>query len=427
MYSAKHKSHWRPIVGLCFSGPESEKLRLFSVGEDRRLVEYSVKSTEFGGLQVVSPDTVVEQEARPTGCIWYPFGGKGDNQKVLTMNDEYKFKLWNTVNRSCRKTALAPTFGGPITKMTPVYKDAEGEDQFMLYATHEKVLGLVQLPLDGNPNKCMGLIAHPGQIASISVDYQGQYAFTCGGNDLTVNQWLIDPQPVASQSVMGGRGIEPYVKLVDRGEGGDFFSDMTDYFYYSQIRSQGEDTTKARVLDGMIPVEEIPHLLCALGYFPTQLEIKNMTNEVKYSKFGESGEYVDRIGFEDLVKLYINHRPVFAVGPEQVQQAFESLKHRDLGPMSRDQLITLLTGSGEKMTFEELESCFESLVGDPSIHRVLEDDVDPLDFAKNILGLADMEEASPQEAAGNSVDAGRSRSEWAASTLSLGPSTAAVN
>lgn len=48
--------------------------------------------------QVVSPDTVVEQEARPTGCMWYPYcGGKGDNQKVLTMNDEYKFKIWNTV------------------------------------------------------------------------------------------------------------------------------------------------------------------------------------------------------------------------------------------------------------------------------------------------------------------------------------------
>jgi len=294
MYSAKQKQHWRPIVGLCFSGPESEKLRLFSVGEDRRLVEYNVKSTEFGGLQIVSPDTVVEQEARPTGCIWYPFGGKGDNQKVLTMNDEYKFKIWNTVNRSCRKTALAPTYGGPITRMTPVYKDFDGEEQFMLYATHEKVLGLVQLPLDGNPNKCMGLIAHPGQIASISVDHEGRYAFTCGGQDLTVNQWLIDPQPVASASVMGGTGLEPFVKLVDGGEEGEFFSDMKDYFYYSQIRSQDEDTTKARLLDGMIPVEEIPHLMCALGYFPTQLEIKNMTNEVKYSKFPEN---VDRIGY----------------------------------------------------------------------------------------------------------------------------------
>ncbi|CAE7940774.1 CFAP251, partial [Symbiodinium sp. KB8] len=375
MYSAKHKSHWRPIVGLCFSGSESEKLRLFSVGEDRRLVEYNVKSSEFGGLQIVQPDTVVEQEARPTGCMWYPYsGGKGDNQKVLTMNDEYKFKIWNTVNRSCRKTALAPTYGGPITRMTPVYAEADGEDQFMLYATHEKVLGLVQLPLDGNPNKCMGLIAHPGQIAAISVDYQGQYAFTCGGNDLTVNQWLIDPQPVANASVMGGSGIEPFVKLLDGGEDGAFFCDMKDYFYYSQIRSQDENTTKARALDGMIPVQEIPHLMCALGYFPTQLEITNMTNEVKYSKFAETGEYVERIGFDDLVKLYVNHRPVFAVGPEQIRQAFEATKRHEPGPLSREGFLSLLTSHGEKMSYEELERCFEALVGDSSINRVLEEE-----------------------------------------------------
>ena len=41
--------------------------------------------------------------------------------------------------------------------------------------------------------------------------------------------------------------------------------------------------------------------MCALGYFPTQLEIKNMTNEVRYSRFSETGEYVDRIGFDDLL------------------------------------------------------------------------------------------------------------------------------
>eukprot|EP00931_Biecheleriopsis_adriatica_P087095 TRINITY_DN61614_c0_g1_i1.p1 TRINITY_DN61614_c0_g1~~TRINITY_DN61614_c0_g1_i1.p1 ORF type:complete len:974 (-),score=211.56 TRINITY_DN61614_c0_g1_i1:77-2998(-) len=413
-YSAKTKSHWKPIVGLCFSGPESEKLRLFSVGEDRRLVEYNVKSSEFGGLQVVQPDTIVEQEARPTGCIWYPYGGKGDNQKVLTMNDEYKFKIWNTVNRSCRKTALAPTYGGPITRMMPVYKDADGEDQFMLYATYEKVLGLVQLPLDGNPNKCMGLIAHPGQIASISVDYQGQYAFTCGGNDLTVNQWLIDPQPVANASVMGGSGIEPFVKLVDGGEDGVFFCDMKDYFYYSQIRSQDENTTKARLLDGMIPVEEIPHLMCALGYFPTQLEITNMKNEVRYSMFAESGEYVDRIAFDDLVKLYVNHRPVFAVGPEQIKQAFEAMKRHEPGPLPRDALLNLLTGHGEKMTYEELERCFEALVGDPTIHRVLEDEVDALDFAQNVLGLAEAEGEESEEAL--VAAAAPENSEWAGNT-----------
>jgi len=388
MFAGKHRPHWRSIVGLCFSGPESEKLQLFSVGEDRRLIEYNVKSTEFGGLQLVPPDTVVEQEARPTGCIWFPFGGKGDNQKVLTMSDEFKFKIWNTVNRSCRKTALAPTHGGPIAKMQPIFKDRDGEEQFMLYATHEKVLGLVQLPLDGNPNKSMGLIAHPGNIAAISVDFHGKYAFTCGGNDLTVNQWLIDTQPLAANT-MGGEGIEPFVKLLD-SEGGEFFSDMKDYFYYSQIRSQDENTTKARVLDGTIPVEEISHLMCSLGYFPTNLEIKSMTNEVKYSKFGETCEYVDRIGFDDFVKLYVNHRPVFSVGPDQIRMAFDALKRHEPSPMSRETLLSLLTTRGETMSFEELEKCFEALVGDPSIYSVLGEDVYAMDFAHRILGLEDM-------------------------------------
>eukprot|EP00928_Gymnodinium_smaydae_P011073 TRINITY_DN14137_c0_g1_i1.p1 TRINITY_DN14137_c0_g1~~TRINITY_DN14137_c0_g1_i1.p1 ORF type:complete len:424 (-),score=95.51 TRINITY_DN14137_c0_g1_i1:170-1441(-) len=420
MYTIKHKSHWRPIVGLCFSGPESDKLRLFSVGEDRRLVEYNVKSPEFGGGSSSAPDTIVEQEARPTGCIWYPFGGKGDNQKVLTMNDEYKFKIWNTVNRSCRKTALAPTYGGPIANMVPVYKDTDGEDQFMLYSTHEKVLGLVQLPLDGNPNKCMGLIAHPGQIASISVDYQGQYAFTCGGGDLTVNQWLIDPQPVANASMMGGSGIEPFTKLLDGGEQGEFFSDMQDYFYYSQIRSQDEDTTRARILDGTIPVEEIPRLMCALGYFPTQLEIKNMTNEVKYSVYGDTGEYVNRIGFDDMVKLYVNHRPVFAVGPEQIRLAFEALKRHEPGPVPRDTLLGLLQSNGEKMTHEELERCFEALVGDSNVMRVIDEEVEAIDFARDVLGLQDASEEPSGGAGGSDDDAGYEMS--AASPLALSAS-----
>lgn len=282
----------------------------------------------------------------------------------------------------------------------------------MLYATHEKVLGLVQLPLDGNPNTCMGLIAHPGQIASISVDYQGQYAFTCGGSDLTVNQWLIDPQPVANASVMGGGGIEPFVKLLDGGEDGAFFCDMKDYFYYSQIRSQDENTTKARVLDGMIPVEEIPHLMCALGYFPTQLEITNMTNEVKYSKFAETSEYVDRIGFDDLVKLYVNHRPVFAVGPEQIKQAFDALKRHEPGPLSREAFLNLLTSHGEKTSLEELERCFEALVGDSAINRVLDEEVEAFDFAHNVLGLAEAEADESQEANVAQAEC----SEWAGNT-----------
>merc|ERR1712196_661791 len=141
------------------------------------------------------------------------------------------------------------------------------------------------------------------------------------------------------------------------GEDGEFFADMKDYFYYSQIRSQGEDTTKARTLDGTLPAEEIPHLMCALGYFPTQLEIENMITEIKYSKFAETGEVVERVHFEDFVRLYVNHRPVFAVGPKQVAQALEAM-----------------TKQGEKMSIEELEDCLLKLVNEGSVQKVLGDE-----------------------------------------------------
>ena len=60
---------------------------------------------------------------------------------------------------------------------------------------------------------------------------------------------------------------------------------MKDFFYYSQIRSKDEDTTKTRKLDGTVPLDELAFLMRAMGYYPSNMEIQNMTDEVKYSKF----------------------------------------------------------------------------------------------------------------------------------------------
>merc|ERR1712178_227121 len=100
-----------------------------------------------------------------------------------------------------------------------------------------------------------------------------------------------------------------------------------------------------------------------------------------------TGEYVNRIGFHDLVKLFVNHRPVFSVGPEQIRLAFEAMKRHEPGPLQRDQLLNLLQSNGEKMSYEELEQCFDALVGDRSVQRVLDEEVDALEFAREVLGL----------------------------------------
>lgn len=95
----KKRSHEIEITSIAFGEyldeNEEMKLRLFSVGKDRRLIEYDVYTPPLSKL---GPDILgvfsIEKEARPTACILYP---KVDTKEelLLTANDEYKMKLWN--------------------------------------------------------------------------------------------------------------------------------------------------------------------------------------------------------------------------------------------------------------------------------------------------------------------------------------------
>ena len=190
---------------------------------------------------------------------------------------------------------------------------------------------------------------------------------------------------IAKATVAGG--ADAFVGLIEGGAEGEFYSDMKDYFYYSQIRSKGEQTTQSRTLDGKIPLEEVGGVMCALGYYPTQKEIDNMINEIK-----ANDENKTAIGFDEFVKLYVNHRPVFSTEPEQVEEAFEALaKKEGSNIVSRNALLHYLTAAGEKMKVREIEECFQALVGCPPT-EVLEDTIEPQLFTADILGLAGEEE-----------------------------------
>ena len=61
-------------------------------------------------------------------------------------------------------------------------------------------------------------------------------------------------------------------------------------------------------------------MMRALGYYPTNKEIENMMNEVKYSHFLETGQYETELNLSSFVKflifnirLFVNHRPVYGI------------------------------------------------------------------------------------------------------------------
>ena len=201
-----------------------------------------------------------------------------------------------------------------------------------------------------------------------------------------------------------GTGQDAFNNMVDGGPEGEFYQDMVDYFYYSQLRAQGEMSTDTRSTDGRVPLEEIPNLMRALGYYPTERDIENMTSEVKYANYLVDGTVADSINFDDFVRLYINHRPVFGISKEQIQDAFATISNHCVQAFGRrargsgedapkllwNDLSELMKGGAEALTEDEFRSCLQSLLGEQEGAEV-SGHIGPLSFADNVLGFADYE------------------------------------
>lgn len=326
-FNGKVMSHEIEVSSIAFGHGLNEagktSLRLFSIGKDRRLFEYDVYNSQMNTQLFVKSQFKIEQEFHPSACIWYPVKDQKEGL-LLTAISDYKMKVWNPSAQSSRKTCLGPTYGGEINRMKKL-NVAGQEDHYLMYSTNTKVIGLIKMPLDGNPNKTMGLIAHPNEVADFCADVEGKYLFTCGGDDLSVKMWNIDVNPIEYAIQRGGEGIEPFINLIEGGREGQNYQDMKDFFYYSMIRSKKEDTTKTRKLDGTVPLIELPNLMRAMGYYPTEHEVAQMTDEVKFSEYSEDGIQTDTVDLNTFIRLFVNHRPVYGIGKNNIEEAFKSL------------------------------------------------------------------------------------------------------
>lgn len=192
------------------------------------------------------------------------------NTMLLVADDQYKLSMFDADFKSTNATYLGPTYAGPITNMV-MFRSVASKEHNMAYATEDRIVGLVAMPLDGNPEKSMGLIAHPGPIAAMAISYDGRKMITAGP-DGVINMWGINTTSLDLAVTTAAAGADSkWAKLILAGEGEAAFQEIQDYYYYAQIRSQGEDTTAPREIDGKIPVEALPDVLRALGYYPSKV------------------------------------------------------------------------------------------------------------------------------------------------------------
>lgn len=144
------------------------------------------------------------------------------------------------------------------------------------------------------------------------------------GEEKGAEQVSVPARPTAAQDAAA---LRPYFSLLEGGEGGELHRDIVDYFYYCQLRHLGEDSMETRnltgkfnialsrkkqhgcvfykladafiyddVIAGEIPLDEIPSLFRSVGYYPSEDEVLNIINEVRYKNFVNTGETQEYVG-----------------------------------------------------------------------------------------------------------------------------------
>ncbi|XP_076435189.1 cilia- and flagella-associated protein 251-like isoform X2 [Babylonia areolata] len=362
-YVGRHRAHYKPIRDILFglTVDDIPKPHLVSLGADRRLVEYDLENSTKDNL-VVARSERIEQSAVPCCMTWYPPFTK--EHFFVTANDQYKFKLYNGVTKMCRKTTLGPTYGSPLKKLLVVPEQGSDSRRYGAFVTEDKV-GLIILPLDGNPQKAMTLVAHPSGVSRLRVSHDGRYLFTAGGTDSAVHMWEINLTALEAQAKLGGEGLTPFYNMLEGGKDGSFFAQLEDFFYYALIKHQGTQTLNRRIVSTTIPLSELPFVMRAIGFYPSEQEMEDMTNEVKFSRYVETGKYVQEVDLGWVIQLYVNYRPAFGLSLDKVNWAFHvlGLPSPDGDSLSRGQLLDLLQSRGEHMTEKELADCLATLLG----------------------------------------------------------------
>ncbi|KAJ3299999.1 Cilia- and flagella-associated protein 251, partial [Blyttiomyces sp. JEL0837] len=316
---------------------------------------------------------------------------------LLTSTTDYKLKLHNAATSLCRKTILGPTFGGLINHLI-VVPEADGVPRLVAFATKDRVVGLTKIPLDGNPHRHMGLIAHPCTISKIATSFDGSYLLTAGKEDGIIHMWAIHPEALEAQIALGGANLEPFLNMLDdsgKGAEGPFYREMEDYFYYAQLRSQGEDAATTRQIHETVKLAEVPSIMQAMGFYPSEQEIENLVNEVKYSSI-DHGVLVDRVTFGDLIKLFdytendllesLGYTYRSEPGKSVLKNAIRKLEISDT--VHKDGLLALLQQYGESMSQEDFEIAFRALLqNDPTYCGNLPEKFTAKQFIEDIMGL----------------------------------------
>jgi len=358
----RFRPHSRKIVQLLFINEYGVE-RLLSMGEDRKLVEYVIEDK----LRIHS-QYKIEADVLPTCLIQYP-AQRDEEEFLLTSNNQFKLRLFNQSTKLPRRITNTQKYDSPITKLI-----SRPNNLPVLAFTTKTCFGVMLLPIDGNPNREYAILANPGGITGAAA---GTNSVVTSGPGVILS-WKINEPALDKHRMRGGLGMAPFYNLLEENE----FKLLQNVFYFCQLEAQGLDTETERRVSRSIPLRKVADAVRALGWFPSELQIEELHQEIKFSQFHKTQEQVTEVDLDDFIKLYLNHRPVDQLSHEEVEAAFKVLGN---GSMNPGELMHTLENYGEKMSSKEFAECIEKLCGGRAFSDLLH--ISPQDFTERILRI----------------------------------------
>lgn len=133
-----------------------------------------------------------------------------------------------------------------------------------------------------------------------------------------------------------------------------------------------------------------------------------MMNEVRFSTYTDSGEPNLYVDLHTFIKLFVNHRPVYGIGKNNIEEAFQAIiadldAGTNINSIHRDELIKLLStdgADGEEIQIQELEDILGKLVSETSIKNALPENITAEKFAEDVLGFEEVDENEDEDEEG---------------------------
>ncbi|XP_072944210.1 cilia- and flagella-associated protein 251-like [Epargyreus clarus] len=414
-FIGKHRAHYKNVTAAFFLPKKNDdgEYKLVSIGADRIMVEYDIGKSSEEYLEIFSLDRI-EQAAVPLTGIPWPTPKDLDPEEhrtnlplILIADNEHKYKIVNYSTTMSLSTVLGPRYEHPVNKVQLITVNKEDKQlQYLLFST-KNVIGIQKMPLDGNPWKHVGMLGHPIEVINMCFREDNGVLFTIGSKDNCMTQWAANYRAVETTTKLGGGDLDPYYCLIEDGRPGWLFHEIRDLFYYIQILCQGTFSPAMRRVKDYIPIDSLPDLMRALGYFPTEYEVENLIIEAKFKVYQRKPS--TEIDFEEFVKLYLNHRPAFGDSFKNLKNSFAvfATAHRDSYVIYRDDFIDMLTSNGECFSQELAWYLLSILYGHSFEERAamtdndfsfLPEEITFSELVSNIIGIQDVENLSEYSA-----------------------------